>query len=464
MSVFERQEPVAEADDARQKKIDFWTLQHAETSDIMDNNVDELMSDMRSKKMYYWGEKLVDILFNGYIQTAKENSKFEIGHVNTFISGNALEGTRLKLGGNTTVNMSRHLFFDTRIAYGTLDKKLKYNILAEYSFNRKKMFRQEFPFHYLRAEYFYDINQIGQHYLYTNVDNLFLKFKRRKNNLITYMQRAELSYYHENYSGFAYGVALRRLREWATPEVPFNLVNADGSISPSGFYTSSQLEFKIRWSPAAKFFQSRNSRIPITADAPIFTLKHAVARKGILGTDHNYNQTEIGIRKRFHLSPFGFTDVYLQAGKVWDKVPYPLLLIPNANLSYTIQPETFTLMDPMEFINDRYVSWEMTYRMNGWLLNRTPLIKWLQLREVLSFRGWYGDLSDKNNAITQTKTGLFLFPKNTYLLGKKPYMEVGVGLENIFKILRLDYVWRLSYRNHEHVPNSGLRMRLQLAF
>lgn len=463
LTVFEEKAPVMESEGARRQTEEFWNEARAGNDEIQKTSVEKMMAQLREVPVFYWSEKVINVLVNGYVQTSETDSKFEFGPANTFISGNSLEGLRLRAGGTTTVNLSRQLFLDGYLAYGVKDEKFKGNAIFEYSLNKKRNFRKEYPFHYLRAEYKYDINQIGQHYLYTNADNMFMMFKRRENNLITYMQQAELSYYRENYKGLGYSVMLRHLKEWATPDVPFSLIQADGSDVPADHYTSAQLEFFLRWAPNEKFYQSRNYRYPITLDAPIITLRHTMARKGVLGTDHNYNRSEIGVRKRFWLSPFGYVDIYAQAGQVWDRVPYPMLMIPNANLSYSIEAETFPLMDPMEFINDRFVSWEMSYFMNGWLFNRLPLIKELQLREVLTFRGWYGDLSDKNNPYVNGE-GLYRFPENTYMMGDKPYMEFGVGIENIFKLIRLDYIWRLSYRDHKGVPDSGLRMKMKFSF
>ena len=463
MTVFVEKSPVMESEGARRQTDDFWNMAREGSGDIQKTSVEKMMAQLREVPVFYWSEKVIDALVNGYIQTSDTDSKFEIGPANTFISGNSLEGLRLRAGGGTTVNLSRQLFFDGYAAYGTKDNKLKGNALFEYSFNKKRTFRKEYPFHYLRAEYIYDINQIGQHYLYTNADNMFMMIKRRENNLLTYMQKGELSYYQEYFKGLGYSVKLRHLKEWATPDVPFSKIKADGSFAPEGHYTSAQLELFLRWAPNEKFYQSRNYRYPITLDAPIITLTHTMAKKGILGTDHNYNKTELGVRKRFWLSPVGYVDFYGQAGQVWDRVPYPMLMIPNANLSYSIEAETFPLMDPMEFINDRFVSWEMTYYMNGFIFNRLPLIKKLQLREVITFRGWYGDLSDKNNPNIDGE-GLYRFPGNTYMMGDKPYMEFGLGVENVFKLLRFDYVWRLSYRDHEKVPNSGIRVKMVFSF
>ncbi|MDR1523690.1 MAG: DUF5686 and carboxypeptidase regulatory-like domain-containing protein [Tannerella sp.] len=463
MAVFEEKAPVMESEGARRQTDAFWNEAREGADEIQRTSVERMMEQLREVPFFYWSEKAINILVNGYVQTSETNSLFEFGPANTFISGNALEGARLRLGGTTTVNFSRRFFMDGYLAYGLKDHKLKGDAILEYSFNNKRTFRKEYPFHYIRAEYRYDINQIGQHYLYTNADNMFMMFKRRTNNLITYMRKAELSYYQENYKGLSYSVLLRHLSEWATPDVPFSLIRADGTTTPADHYTSAQLVFFLRWAPNEKFYQSRNYRYPITLDAPVITLSHTMARKGILGTGHNYNRTEAGVRKRFWMSPFGYIDLYGQAGKVWDRVPYPLLHIPNANLSYSIEAETFPLMNPMEFINDRFVSWETTYYMNGWLFNRLPLIKELQLREVLSFRGWYGDLSDRNNPAINGE-GLYKFPEDTYMMGDKPYMEFGAGVENIFKLIRLDYIWRLSYRDHPGTPNSGLRMKMKFSF
>ncbi|MDR2233269.1 MAG: DUF5686 and carboxypeptidase regulatory-like domain-containing protein, partial [Tannerella sp.] len=459
MTVFQEKNPALESEGARRQTDDFWSGAREGADEIQKTSVERMMAQLREVPAFYWTEKTLNALINGYVQTSDTNSKFEIGPVNTFFSGNSLEGFRLRTGGTTTVNLSNQFFIDGYAAYGFKDQKLKGDVIVEYSFNKKRSFRKEYPFHYLRAEYKNDINQIGQHYMYTNPDNLFMMPKRRENNLLTYMQLGELSYYKENFKGFGYGILLRHRREWATPAVPFNLIMNDGAIRLVDHYNSAELELSIRWAPNEKFYQSRNYRYPITLDAPIISLKHTMARKGILGTDYNYNKTELGIRKRFWLSPFGYIDIFGQAGKIWDRVPYPLLLIPNANLSYSIEEESFPLMDPMEFIQDRYVSWEATYYLNGWIFNRLPLIKKMQLREVVAFRGWYGDLSDKNNPY-KNGVGLYEFPETTYMMGDKPYMEISAGVENIFKLIRIDYVWRLSYRDHVGTPNSGLRFKM----
>lgn len=288
---------------------------------------------------------------------------------------------------------------------------------------------------------------------------MFLALKRQKDDRIGYLQKAEAVYTNEFYSGFSFQFTTRLRRDESSYLIPF--IRKDDHSLVKSFQTS-EVELKLRYAPGEKFFQTQWNRFPVSLDAPVFTLTHTAAAKDILGGDYTYHYTEAGFQKRFWFSAFGYTDVILKAGKVWNKVPFPLLIIPNANLSYTIQPESYSLMNAMEFMNDAYASWDVTYFLNGFLFNRIPLLKKLKWREILSCRGLFGDLSAKNNpALSQD---LFEFPLGSRLMGHKPYVEAGVGIENILKVLRVDYVWRLTYRDLPNIDKSGLRISLHMTF
>ena len=154
----------------------------------------------------------------------------------------------------------------------------------------------------------------------------------------------------------------------------------------------------MRFAPGERAYNGRSGKesvFNLSKDAPVFKLSHQLGIKGVLGGDYNYNHTEISAEKRIWLSSFGHIDAQIKAGKVWDKVPFPLLILPNTNQSITIQPEAFHMMNALEFVTDQYVSFNATYYLKGWILNRIPGIKWLRLREVLSFNMIYGGLTHK---------------------------------------------------------------------
>ncbi len=418
-----------------------------------------LMQRLRGSRWFYWAEKVVVMLVNGYVPTAKV-SKLDLGPLNTVISGNSLEGVRLRLGGMTTVNLSRHWFARGYVAYGFRDKKFKYMGSLEYSFAPKKALDQEFPIHSLRLTHRYDVDKLAQHYLYTNQDNVFLTLRRHKDVRMQYLRTTRLEYRHEWYNHFSIALGLEHNVHEATRYVPFMTVDSafHQRYSQAGFTA------QLRFAPGETFYQARSYRIPINMDAPIITLTQTYMPRGFLGSRYEINKTELALQKRFWFSAFGYADVIVKGEKVWSRVAYPDLLLPNVNLSYTVQPESYALMKPMEFINDQALSWDLTYWGNGVLMNRLPLIKKLRLREVFTLRGLWGSLSDKNNPALNND--LYLFPADVLCqpMNGKPYMEAGVGLDNILTILRVDYVWRLNYRDHAGTDRHGIRVQLHFNF
>ena len=461
LQAFRKPEKVIEETSASGYSEAYWDANRQVEVSKKETSVDKMMAQLRSYPVYFWTEKVLKVLFTGYIPAPKEKEPlFYIGMMNTTISGNTLEGVRLRAGGMTTAWLNPHLFGRGYMAYGFRDHRVKGLAELEYSFHRKKEYANEFPIHSLKLRYLSDVNQYGQHYLYTSQDNVFLALKRQKDDRIGYQRKAELTYTNEFHSGFSVQMTARLRKDESSHLIPF--VKQDDRNTYVKSISTSELELKLRYAPNEKFFQTQWNRFPVSLDAPVFSLTHTMAAKGVLGGDYTYHYTEAGFQKRFWFSAFGYTDIILKAGKVWNKVPFPLLVIPNANLSYTIQPESYSLMNAMEFMNDEYASWDVTYYLNGWLFNRIPLLKKLKWREVLSCRGLYGNLSDKNNPAFQQD--LFRFPAGSTTMGHTPYVEAGVGIENIFKVLRVDYVWRLTYRNLPDVDKSGLRISLHMTF
>ena len=445
---------------AFKREESYWTFNRPQTHGVDGNTVQNMLNRLRQNKIFYWGEKIIVTFVNGYIPTNGKNSKWDFGPLNTTISGNSLEGVRLRLGGMSTVNLSNRWFTRAYVAYGCRDEKLKYQGQLEYSFNEKQHLDQEFPIHSIRLMHQYDVDKLGQKYLYTNTDNVFLALKRQEDNKLLYLRKTQLEYKLETLNHFSVAVGFEHnIHEHSKF---LNFIYPDGTTRNK--YTEAGFKATLRYARGEKFYQTRLFRFPINMDAPIITLSHTYMPKGFMGNLYEINKTEVGLQKRFWFSAFGYTDIILKGGKIWSKVSYPDLLLPNANLSYTVQPESYALMSPMEFVNDQYLSWDVTYWANGLLMNHLPLIKKLKLREVVSFRGLWGSLSDRNNP---AKCGdVFMFPDGTLSqeMGKRPYMEMGVGLDNILTFLRVDYVWRLTYRDTPGVDRNGVRIQLHFTF
>lgn len=417
------------------------------------------MSKMRRYPAIYWTEKALKILVTGYVATGKD-SKVDLGPINTLLSYNSIEGLRVRVGGLTTANLSRHWFGRGYVAYGFHDHKVKYNAELEYSFAGKEYHSREFPINSLRLHYKYDLDQIGQHYIYTNSDNIFLSLKREKSLLALYHREAGTTYQIEWPNHLSLIASFTHNIYNDTPWMPF----VDGDGRKVSKYVQAGFFFEIRYAPGEKFYQGRSVRVPVNMDAPVVKLTHTYMPANILGNTFCMNATELSMSKRFWFSAFGCADVILKGGKIWSQVQYPALMWQNANLSFTIQNESYSLMNPMEFPMDYYGSIDLTYFGNGILFNHIPLIKRLRLREVITFKGLMGGLTSKNDPAKNEN--LYRFPENaaTARLNSTPYMELGVGIDNILTCIRLDYIWRLTYRHVPDAPQSGLRVSLHFSF
>lgn len=446
----------------------FWTHNRPIPLKEKEDALKDLLGQLRKVPAFNAIIKTAEILITGYIPTAndKKVTKFDFGPMNTTFSANHLEGFRMRVGGMTTANLNPYWFASGYLAYGTNDRKIKYNLKLTHSFTKKEYHEGENPVNNLSFIQEYDVYTPGQDFLFTSKDNIFVAWKVGEPvTKMQYIRKSVLQYEKEWLNGLTWKSWIMNQNNEAAGTLQYIKRDESGNLYHIKDFTTSEIGTQLRFAPGERAYNGRSGKesvFNLSKDAPVFKLSHQLGIKGVLGGDYNYNHTEISAEKRIWLSSFGHIDAQVKAGKVWDKVPFPLLILPNTNQSVTIQPEAFHMMNALEFVTDQYVSFNATYYLKGWILNRIPGIKWLRLREVLSFNMIYGGLTDKNNP-TLTP-GLFLLPDGTQPLGSTPYMECSVGLENIFKILRIDYYRRLTYLDHPDIKKGGIRIALRFTF
>lgn len=456
------------AENATMQTDTFWVQNRHIPLREKESALDDLLAQMRKVPIFNVIIKTAEILISGYIPTGKDrqSSKFDFGPMNTTFSSNELEGFRMRVGGMTTANLNPYWFASGYVAFGVKDRKWKYNVKLTHSFNKKEYHEGETPRNNLSLIQEYDVYTPGQDFLFTSKDNMFVAIKA--GTPVTHMQyirKTMLQYEKEWLNGLSILGWVRNENNEAAGSLSYDLINDDNSVTHIKDFTSTEIGAQLRFAPGERAYNGRAGRespFNLSQDAPIFKVSHQVGIKGFLGGDYTYNHTEVSAEKRIWLSSFGHIDAKVKAGKVWDKVPFPMLIFPNTNQSLTIQPEAFNMMNAMEFITDQYVSWYLTYYLKGWILNRIPFVKWLKLREVVSFSGVYGGLTDKNNP--EKTTGLFRFPDGSMVMGNTPYMEFSVGLENILKILRVDYYRRVTYLDNPDIKKGGFRIALRFSF
>ena len=458
--VFSGDGRVIEVEGANARDEEYWAEARLDKIAKGESRVGELMKRLRSVPFYYWTEKILKIAFSGYVATGKP-SYFDFGPVNSVLSFNSLEDVRLRAGGMTTSALSKRWFSRFYGAYGFKDHRWKYGAEFEYSFIDKDIHSREFPVRSIRFNSSYDFERPGVNYLFTSPDNIVLSLRRMSDDRAVYRRLNKIAFNWETRSNFTVNLALANDCKEAAPTMPL----VDGTGQNFNSVTENTVELMLRYAPGEKFFQTRTYRIPVNLDAPALTVKHTFSPKNFAGSTFGVNKTEVDIAKRWWFSAFGYLDTYVNGGHVWDKTSFLNLFTPNVNLSYIIEPQSFALMNPMEFICSSYAAWDFTYWANGALFNFIPYLKNLKLREVFAFRGYWGKLDKASDPSCDPQ--LLSFPAETGLtkLDHGPYMEASVGIENIFKVLRVDYVWRLNYRDMPYkIDRNGIRIAVHMTF
>ncbi|MBD8389261.1 carboxypeptidase-like regulatory domain-containing protein [Dysgonomonas sp. BGC7] len=430
-----------------------------------DYKMDQMMEDVNKVLLFKVLLNGGKVIASGYVPTSKdpEENKLDIGTLPTLYSYNSIEGNRLRLTFSTTKNLHPHLYFYGYGAYGTRDEKFKYYAEATWAFNKVENHKDEFPKSNISIAYKYDINTLGQRYTQAERDNIFMSLQTSSNKKLTYNRQTQIAYQKEYYGGFSFKLTGQTFDESPAGTLSFEKQNDAGDIYRIRRIRTTEAMLALRYAPNEKFFQQRRKRNSLTSKKMIFNLSHTIALENIFGGQFHYNKTSFSVFKNFWISPYGKVNLSVQAEKIWGETPFPFLITPSANNSYTIQNGNYYLIEPLEFIHDSQVSWEVYYYMGGWLFNRVPLLKTLKWREVFGFRGFLGELSNRNNPLHNRN--LLLFPQETYSTEKgKPYMEYNIGIENILKFFRIDYVRRVNYLGHPNVSKNGFRISFDFTF
>lgn len=415
------------------------------------------LQNIRGFKYIIFGAKA---LIENFVETGKQ-SKVDIGPINTMVSSNFVDGLRLRASAQTTANLNKHWFFSGYYAHGMDSHKNYYKGEVTYSFNKKEYLPREFPKRTLTFTSTYDVMSPSDKFMHTDKDNVFTAFKWSTVDAMMFYNRQQLTFEREEDFGFKTTVSFKTEENEACGNLRFKPMNGTECN-----IRTTELRAALEYCPGATYINTKQRRLKINLDAPVFSVSHTLGLKGVLGGQYSYNYTEAGIYKRFWMNSWGKIDCYLKGGIQWEKVPFLLLCMPEANLSYIIQDNTFNLINNMEFLNDRYVSADISWDFNGKIFNRIPLLKKLKWREYVGVKMLWGELSDKNNPAKQVDSPIVMaFPTGSSIMDPhRPYWELVLGVHNIFKIMHVEYVRRLNYNDLPTAHKHGVRFMVRMTF
>ena len=458
--------------DVEMRDEEFWKQHRQVELTKSESSMDEFIHNTANVKGMKYVIFVLKALLENSVETGKPNY-IDICPVNTILTHNYVDGWRSRLSAKTTANLSRHFFLSGYYGRGWGSKKNYYNAEATYSLNPKKYLPHEFPRRMVTIQSANDVCSPSDRFLDTDKDNLIVAMKWAKANKMMFYNRQQVTFEYETDWGLRAALNGKVEKNEACGEMSFATLDSPkretfNKLGNNEFMKTTEVTARLRYAPGETYINNKQRRRVINLDAPVFNLSHTTGFNGLLGGQYDYNYTELHIFKRFWLSSWGKVDVAVKGGIQWNQVPYPLLIHPSANQSYTIQRETFSLINTMEFLNDRFASLMVSWDLNGKIFNRTPLIRNLHWREYIGFRMLWGTLTDKNNPFLAQNAGspiLMYFPEGSNVMdSKKPYAEIVLGVHNIFKFFHVEYVRRLNYNELPTSPKWGMRYTIAFSF
>ena len=453
--------------DAMNRDEAYWNKYRQGDLTKSESSMDSFIHRMENSKGFKYIIFFVKALMENYVEigggTDGKKSKFDLGPVNTYISKNFVDGIRLRLAGRTMAALNPHFFWDGYAAYGTKSNDWYTGNIFTYSLNKKKNSPFEFPMRNLTFEVARDVTSPSDENLLHNKDNFFMTFRAATQDEMFLYHRQKLAFTYETDWGFRFNTSLRFQSNRTVGNLHY--YHLDGTEVKKIRMTD--LNVGINYNPGVTYVNTKQQRLPINLDSPEIGLSHTMGFRGFMGGQYHSNITKLSIYKRQWLGSWGYLDFHAIGQAQWNKVPFPMLILPPINLSYFEQETTISLMKDWEFLNDRQVFWALSWDMNGKLLNRIPLIKKLKWREWFAIKGVWGHLTDKNNPYLEKNQGdgrLFKFPKNSHVMNDTPYWECVAGVHNIFKFFSVEYVRRLTYLNNNNIDKWGIRFGFMMSF
>jgi len=387
-----------------------------------------------------------ETIFTGYYDV----NKFEIGPYASLVSFNSIEGTRLRIGGRTTKKLNEKFRINGHVAYGTKDKVVKYGAGILYVPTKN-------PRRALGANYKYDIEQLGNSPNAFREDFLFAALLRRSPaDKLSMTNEYSFYYEHEWFNGFTNKLNFIQKDIIPVGDSKVELYDDNGDLYIENKIITSEVRLDSRFAFDEKFIIGNYERTSVGTKYPIIGLSYGYGIPGVWGSEYEYHRVKIGVRHWFNVFNIGWSKYIVEAGKIWGKLPFPLLELHPGNETFIFDELAFNLMNYFEFVSDEYISAYYTHHFDGLFLNHIPLFRKLKWREVIFARSVIGTLSTTNKNFNE-------LPEITHTL-EHPYIEAGVGIENIFKLIRIDGIWRLTHLDNTGANNFAVFISLYFTF
>lgn len=444
---FYKAENTVEYEDGSMTRSDeYWREHRHEPLTAQEQGIDDMVDSLNNTLFFRTLKNLTYMATTGYYPVGK----IEIGSAYSLFSINPVESFRTGIALRTSNDFSRRIEFGGRLAYGFGDERFKYGGSIRYNITPKKR-------GILMTYYNYDIEQIGISPTAASVGSTFnTLFRTGPLDKLTFVEKVGINLEKDVHKDIILFGGFEWRENTALGLANYQRRLPDGSLQNISKIQTSEFTLRFRWTKDEEFISGAFDRTSVGSKYPIFSLQGIFGIKGVFGSDYNYQKLEFQMEHTRNVGVLGRLRYGFTAGYIFGTAAYPFLKVHEGNQSYWLLISTFNKLNYFEFISDKYVTGVIEQRWQGLLFDRIPLVKKLKWRLVTTGRIAYGSIDAKH-------TGEMLLPSFTKQFGKIPYTELAVGIENIFKVGRVDLVWRVTHLDPGMSP-LGIRARFTFGF
>jgi len=445
-SFYNSSENVVVEEDASNRSDQYWEKYRHVPLNKQEEDIDVMIDSLNEVPLFKAFKNFTFLATTGFYPMGK----FELGSIRSLFSYNTVEGFRNQIELRTSNDFSKRIEFSGKLAYGYLDQKFKYGGGIRYNVSPKKRGM-------LSLYYDYDVKQLGLGNNAADIDDGFASFLRTRplNQLV---MKESFGTKIEKDMGkniiVTAGIEWKKLSALGVTQfrIPTSTITFDYIEDISTFETS----IKVRYAKNEEFISGTFDRISVGSKYPAISLEGVLGIKGVLGSDYEYQKLELKLSHSPKLGVFGKLYYEIYGGIFSGQAAYPFLKIHEGSQTYWFQSTAHNRMDFFEFISDRYIGASAEQHFNGLFFDRVPLVRKLKWRLVASAKSVWGDISDR-------QTSEMLLPNNTKSFGNVPYLESALGIENIFKLFRVDAIWRMTHLDPGVSP-IGIRAKFRIRF